>query len=408
MRYKSTNPAMSHTNHSLSATQRKLRKLRTKPVLFVKDSQPYLRAIKTAYATWARLGSFLLVLLTSLLVVVYYGLIASPRYVSQVIFVVEQANGQEVTLGGLASLGATSLSSKDAYIIMAFIESRELAERLDTKLQLQSHYALPKWDWFSRLNDKATAEEYLAFYQGHTRVSYDELAGILTLEVQTFSPEYSQKVAQLILTESEAFINQLGVKMVNNQMDFAKLEVSRAHTAFLQQQKALVSFQDTNKLFNPEQQSGALLEVINQLESSLVVLESELKILLTYMHQSAPEVVTKQNNIEALKAQLLEEQARLTTGDASSLNKINSAFQEIKLNTELALQLYKNSLAGLEATRVEAYQKLKHLLIIQSAKIAHEASYPRRLYSIFTWFVSLLIMYLVAKLIVAIIKEHAE
>lgn len=408
MRYKSTNPAMSHTNHSLSNTQRKLRKLRTKPVLFVKDSQPYVRAIKTAYATWARLGSFLLVLLTSLLVVVYYGLIASPRYVSQVIFVVEQANGQEVTLGGLASLGATSLSSKDAYIIMAFIESRELAERLDTKLQLQNHYALPQWDWFSRLNDNATAEEYLAFYQAHTSVSYDELAGILTLEVQTFSPEYSQKVAQLILTESEAFINQLGVKMVNNQMDFAKLEVSRAHAAFLQQQKALVSFQDTNKLFNPEQQSGALLEVINQLESSLVVLESELKILLTYMHQSAPEVVTKQNNIEALKAQLLEEQARLTTGDASSLNKINSAFQEIKLNTELALQLYKNSLAGLEATRVEAYQKLKHLLIIQSAKIAHEASYPRRLYSIFTWFISLLIMYLVAKLIVAIIKEHAE
>ncbi|MEP1449251.1 MAG: lipopolysaccharide biosynthesis protein [Paraglaciecola sp.] len=408
MRYKSTNPAMSHTNPSLSNTQRKLRKLRTRPVLFVKDSRPYLKAIKTAYATWARLGSFLLVLLTSLLVVIYYGLVASPRYVSQVIFVVEQANGQEVTLGGLASLGATSLSSKDAYIIMAFIKSRELSERLDTKLQLQKHYALSQWDWFSRLNQNATAEDYLAFYQAHTTVSYDELAGILTLEVQTFSPEYSQKIAQQILTESEVFINQLGVKMVNNQMDFAKLEVSRAHDAFLQQQTALVRFQDTNKLFNPEQQSGALLEVINQLESSLVVLESELKILLTYMHQSAPEVITKQNNIKALKAQLLEEQARLTTGDASSLNKINSAFQEIKLNTELALQLYKNSLAGLEATRVEAYQKLKHLLIIQSAKIAHEASYPRRIYSIFTWFVSLLIMYLVAKLIVAIIKEHAE
>lgn len=399
---------MSHTNHALSSTQRKLRKLKTQPLLFVKDSQTYLKAIKTAYATWARFGSFLLVLLTSLLVVVYYSFIASPRYVSQAIFVVEQANEQKVTLGGLASLGATSLSSKDAYIIIAFIESRELAERLDSKLQLQKHYALTEWDWFSRLTQNATAEEYLAYYQAHTSLSYDELAGILTLEVQTFSPEYSQKIAQQILVESEAFINQLGVKMANNQMDYAKLEVSRAHGIFLQQQTALVLFQDTNKLFNPEQQSGALVQVINQLESSLVILESELKILLSFMHKNASEVVTKQNNINALKAQLLEEQARLTTGDASSLNKINSAFQEVKLNTELALQLYKNALAGLESTRVEAYQKLKHLLIIQSAKIADEASYPKRLYSIFTWFISLLIMYLLAKLVMAIIKEHGE
>ncbi len=399
---------MSHTNNPLSNTQRKLRKLKTQPLLFVKDSQAYLKTIKTAYATWARFGSFLLILLTSLLVVVYYSLIASPRYVSQAIFVVEQANGQEVTLGGLASLGATSPSSKDAYIIIAFIESRELAERLDTKLQLQKHYALTEWDWFSRLIQNATAEEYLAYYQAHTTLSYDERAGILTLEVQTFSPDYSQQIAQQILVESEAFINQLGVKMVNNQMNYAKLEVSRAHATFLQQQTALVLFQDTNKLFNPEQQSGALVQVINQLESSLVILESELKILLSFMQKNASEVVTKQNNINALKAQLLEEQARLTTDDASSLNKINSAFQEVKLNTELALQLYKNALVGLESTRVEAYQKLKHLLIIQSAKVAQEASYPKRLYSIFTWFVSLLIMYLLAKLIMAIIKEHAE
>jgi capsular polysaccharide transport system permease protein len=399
---------MSHIKSPLSNTQRKLRKLKTQPLLFVKDSQAYLKAIKTAYATWARFGSFLLVLLTSLLVVVYYSLIASPRYVSQAMFVIEQADRQKVILGGLASLGATSLSSKDAYIIIAFIESRELAERLDTKLQLQKHYALTEWDGLSRLVKNATTEEYLAYYQAHTTLSYDELAGILTLEVQTFSPEYSQRVAQQILVESEAFINQLGVKMVNNQMDYAKLEVSRAHATFLQQQTALVLFQDTNKLFNPEQQSGALVQVINQLESSLVILESELKILLSFMQNNASEVVAKQNNINALRAQLLEEQARLTTGDASSLNKINSAFQEVKLNTELALQLYKNALAGLESTRVEAYQKLKHLLIIQPAKVAQEGSYPKRLYSIFTWFVSLLIMYLLAKLIMAIIKEHAE
>jgi capsular polysaccharide transport system permease protein len=398
---------MLKNTNSLSSITRKVKKLKKTPVKFVKDSKAYVGTAKTAYATWGRFGSFLLVLIMSLVVIIYYTIIASPRYVSNAQFVVEQAQTTSVNLSGLASLGATSPSSKDAYVIKAFIESSELAETLNETLQLKAHYASEQWDWFSRLKSNATTEQYNKFYQNHLNVEFDELSGIVSVEIQTFIPTYSQQVAQHILQASEHFINQLSTKMVDEQLNYAKSEVARAHKSLLIEQTKLVVFQDDNRLFNPEQQGTALLTAVSQLEASIIKLESELKALLSFMQPSAADVVSKQNEIHALKAQLNEEKLRLTSKNSDSLNKINTAFQEVKLNADFALQLYTSSLVALEAVRVDAYQNLKHVLLVQSPKLAEEEQYPRRIYSIITWFISLLLIYLLGRLIVAIIKEHS-
>lgn len=398
---------MLKTTKPLSPIVRKIRKLKKTPVKFVKESKAYTGTAKTAYATWGRFGSFFFVLVASIIIIGYYTVVASPRYVSNTLFVVEQAQNSSVNLSGLASLGAASPSSKDAYIIKSFIESSELAEKLNEKLQLKAHYESSDWDRFSRLKENSTAEEYNTFYQNHLNVSFDELSGILHIEIQTFTAAYSQEVAQFILKSSEDFINQLSTKMVNAQLNYAKAEVARAHKALVIEQNKLVSFQDDNRLFNPEQSGGALLAAVNELEAAIIQRESELKVLLGFMQASASEVVSKQNEIQALKAQLKEEKLRLTSKDSDSLNKINTAYQEVKFNTDFALQLYKSSLASLETVRADAYQNLKHLLLVQSPKLAEEEQYPRRIYSILTWFISLLLIYLLGRLIVAIIKEHS-
>jgi len=391
----------------LSPIVRKIRKLKKTPVKFVKESKAYTGTAKTAYATWGRFGSFLFVLVASIIIIGYYTVVASPRYVSNTLFVVEQAQSSSVNLSGLASFGASSPSSKDAYIIKSFIESSELAKKLNEELKLKAHYESKDWDWFSRLKENSTTEEYNTFYKAHLNVNFDELSGILHVEIQTFTADYSQEVAQYILKSSEKFINQLSTKMVNAQLNYAKAEVERAHKALVIEQNKLVSFQDDNRLFNPEQLGGALLVAINELEAAIIQRESELKVLLAFMQPNASEVVSKQNEIQALKTQLEEEKLRLTSKDSDSLNKINTAYQEVKFNTDFALQLYKSSLASLETVRADAYQNLKHLLLVQSPKLAEEEQYPRRIYSIITWFISLLLIYLLGRLIMAIIKEHS-
>ena len=126
------------------------------------------------------------------------------------------------------------------------------------------------------------------------------------------------------------------------------------------------------------------------------------------MREDAAEVKAKKIRIDSLERQLAEEKNRLTNQDKQSLNKINLDFQEIKLNAELASDLYKSSLAGLEVVRSEAYRKLKHLLVIEHPALAEEDRYPRRIYNIVTWFVCLVLLYLIARLVLAIVKEHKE
>ena len=78
------------------------------------------------------------------------------------------------------------------------------------------------------------------------------------------------------------------------------------------------------------------------------------------------------------------------------------------MNATLAVELYKSSLSSLERLRGEAYKKLKYLLVVDKPALAEEDKYPRRVYSIFTWFVSLLLFYVVGKLVLAIVREHQE
>lgn len=388
--------------------QRKLEKLKKKPVQFVKDSPAYLKAQKSIMYTWAKFGSFALVILASILLVVYYSFIASPRYVSEAQFVVKEAGAQDSSLLGLSGLGAVSSGMRDALILQTFLQSREMAVALDKAVSLKAHYERDDWDALSKLSTNSTIEEYVDYYQNHVQIIHDELSDVLLVEVQTFDANYSLTVNQALLVISEKFINHLGSKMAEEQMAYAQTEVERSYAILSKSQSDLIVFQDKFKLYSPENQGNALLAAINSIESAIIVEETELKSLLAFMRDDAPEVKAKKIRVASLKEQLIEEKQRLTSDDQQSLNKINVDFQEIKLNTELASDLYKSALAGLENVRAEAYRKLKHLLVIEHPALAEEEKYPRRAYSIMTWFIVLLLFYFIGRLVLSIIKEHKE
>lgn len=387
---------------------RKLAKLKNKPVQFVIDSAAYNKAQKSVVYTWAKFGSFALVILASLLVVIYYSIIASPRYVSQTQFVVKEAGSQDGSLLGLSGLGAVSTGMRDALILQKFLQSREMAVALDKALSLKAHYERSDWDSLSKLASNSTLEEYVEYYQQHVQVIHDELSDVLLVEVQTFDANYSLTVSQALLSISERFINDLGAKMASEQMGYAQKEVERSYAILTESQSELIQFQDTFKVFSPEQQSGALLTAINGIESAIISEETELKSLLAFMRDDTAEVKAKKIRLASLREQLAQEKQRLTSDDQKSLNKINVNYQEIKLNAELAADLYKSALAGLEVVRAEAYRKLKHLLVIEKPALADEDKYPRRIHSILTWFIVLLLTYFIGRLILSIIKEHQE
>jgi len=393
---------------SLSPLQRKVRKLKRDPKQFVIDSKAYVGTRKAAYIAWAKFGSFALVLLASILVVGYYSIVASPRFATTTQFVVKEAGSNEAALMGIAALGTTSSAMRDALIIKEYIESREMAVSLDKAIALKAHYQNNEWDALSGLSESATVEDYVEFYKNHIHIRHDELSDIVHIEVQAFTPEYSLLLGQTLLEKSEQFINALGDKMAKEQLAYAQKEVERLYTNMKTQQQQLVHFQNNNELYNPEQQGSAMLAAIGNLQAQIITAQAKLKEMIAVMRDDAAEVKSQRILIKSLQQQLNEEQGKLTSDDQKSLNQITANFQEIKLNTELATGLYQAGLSSMEVVRADAYRKLKHLLIVQHPAQPETDQYPRRIYSIFTWFVSLLIVYLLGRLIWAIVKEHKE
>lgn len=399
---------MDNKNNALSPIQRKIRKLRNKPMLFVADSKVVKHTNTTLYYTWAKLGSFALVLAATLLICIYYLFIASDSYVSEAKLVVKQASSTEITSPGLPLLTGMGSGAQDALLIKSYIGSLDLMRQLQADLDVRAHYSSDKADFISALGREVSAEDFLAYMQEHIKVSYDEISNEITVSVQAFEAEYAQQVLQKVVDASELFINNMGQQMAKEQMQYAQREVERAHKVMQDAQHALIEFQEKYSVLSPEQQGSAVIAALSGIETQIISGEAELKALQSYMRNDAPEVQARRYKLDALKNQLASERKKLSKNDEQTYNKLNASFQEYKLNVQLGADLYTSALAGLETARGEAYHKLKHLIRVTTPNLPEKALYPRRIYNIVTWFVVLLMIFAIYQLVVATIREHQE
>lgn len=386
---------------------RKLRKLGNEPKRFFIESSSF----QIAHRSWQqslRLGSFLWVLACFAIAGLYLGFIASDRYVSRAELMIKQADQIKMLPDALSMLGLGGSNHQDVLLIQEYLKSGDLLAKLDKALDLKSHYQSDSVDYFSRLPGDASREDFIEYYRKHLALPLDELSGVLTIELQAFDPEYGQRVVDLMLKESEHFINKLGHQVALDQLAFVEKEVDRAYQRLQDEKAKVLAFQNSHQLISPESTSGARLEVVSKIEAELVSQQAELKQLRSYMRDTAPAVISVQSRVDALTRQLEQERAKLTGLDKDAMNEVTAGYMDVQTQATLAADLYKTGLISLEQARVEAYRKLKHLLVISQPTLAEDAEYPRRLYNLATVGVLLCLFYGLIVMGLATLREHQD
>ncbi|EQB2602505.1 sugar transporter [Aeromonas salmonicida] len=387
--------------------EKKIQKLKRDPKLFLIDSKGY----KVAHSSWKKaikLGSFLWVIVCFSLAALYYGTLASDRYVSQASLIIKQADQLKMLPDALSMLGLGGSNHQDVLVIQNYLKSWDMLDTLDQALHLKQHYQSDNADMLSRLPADASREEFLAFYRDHLTISLDELSGVLTVSLQAFDPEYAKQVVSLMLKESEGFINRLSRQVAMEQLKFVETEVARSHERLLSERDKMLAFQNQHQLMSPEATSTAMMGVVSELEAELVRQDAELKRLQIYMNANAPDVVAVKDRVDALTRQLAQEKNRLTGSEKQSLNEVNADYQAVQVQAQLAADVYKTGLVSMEQARVEAYRKLKHLLVVSQPSQAEEAEYPRRLYNLATIGVLLCLFYGLIVMGLATLREHQD
>ncbi len=400
------------TDTQQSNFKRKFNKLRKRPRQFFADSSG-VKAAKTGVNESSRLFlSFhysIWLFLPVGLVFIYLFFIATPQYESVATVVAKQSDENGVSAAApMALLGVDAGQNKDAYLVQHYILSSDMLNYLEQKLSLKSHYSQTQADWLSALSKNATQEEFLEYYLDKVTVEFDDVSGLLSISVKSFTPEFSQQMVIEMITKAEHFINDMGHKMAQDEVGFVEGELDRAHQKLVALTEQMTEFQNEKQVFSTEQQSAAVMTSIAELNSLLINKQTELEALLSYMNKAAPEVVTLKNQIAALKNQINEQQSKLVSPEQTALNQLNVEFRNLSMQIEFATDVYKAALLGLEQTRVEAHRKLKHLMVVAQPNLADEALYPRRVY----WFVTLsilfMIIYSIVVMLIATVKEHKE
>ncbi|HAT7507211.1 TPA: sugar transporter, partial [Citrobacter braakii] len=304
---------------------RKLHKLKTKPKHFIVDSSGF----KLAHRSWKKslkLGSFLWVVACFAIAALYFCVIVSDRYVSRAELVIKQADQIKMLPDALSMLGIGGSNHEDILIIQDYLKSPDLLEKLDKELSLKAHYQSHKVDYFSRLPENVSREEFIKYYRQHLSLHLDELSGVLTIELQAFAPAYGQRVVALMLQESDRFINKLGHQVALEQLAFVEKEVDRAYQRVQTEKAKVLDFQNNHHLISPESTSSARLGVVSQIEAQLAQQQAQLKQLQSYMKVTAPAVISVQARVDALTQQLAQEQSRLTGADKDAMNEVTARY----------------------------------------------------------------------------------
>jgi capsular polysaccharide transport system permease protein len=348
-----------------------------------------------------------------LLTAIYFSAIAADRYVSESIVAVrDEGVGMGIPTGmdALSTMfGTSTASSEDQYMLQAHILSNDMLRQIDEKLDLRRAYSSPKLDFIFRLDEGATQDEFLDYYRSRVEIVVDAGSGLLTIHTQGFTPEISQAVNQEVVEISEQFINESSHRLARDQMAFAESELEKSRARLDGVRDRLLSFQEKHGILNPTAQAAANTGLNAQLQAMQARYEAELKGLLAYLHDDAPQVQALEGQIAGIREQLQVERRRgVTNADGMSLNVMAGRYQELVAELEFVSYAYRGALTALETARIESTRKLKSLVLVESPALPETAEYPRRLYTLFALFMGLTILYGIGQLIVATIEDHLE
>jgi len=350
-----------------------------------------------------------MVLLPLVLTLMYLMTAAQDRYQSVSILLVKKvADTAVVEASGLSALlGVANTSSEDSNILKEYISSRDMVEKLDQQLNLRAAFIQTGDPIFSLAAD-ATVEDLVDYFNQRVKVHLDEKTMMLNVSSQGFSPAFSLKLNQAILEQSDRFINGISNSIALEQQKFAQHQLTEAAAQLNLARENLLKYQNEHRTFDPETQAKAVAPLVVGLQANLAQLTTEERTLLAYLNPESAQVIAIRSQIEALKKQINDENAKLTSVSNAKLNKEVADFEALKAQVTFSTDLYKLSLASLEKSRLEAAKKLKKLVVIAAPRLAEDALYPRRVYISATVFILLNILFGIGLLIHSIIREHRE
>lgn len=356
------------------------------------------------YLIWA-------VLLASVLTALYWLVMASDRYVSEVSVITQrtdQVTGQSFDFSTLVA-GAGVSTRPDQLLLREYLLSIDMLHTLDSELDLRGHYSDPQRDWLSRMWGRDRELEWFhRHYLSRTEVEFDDYAGVLRIKAQAYDPATAKAITGILVREGESFMNRMAHELADVQVTFLAAQVEEAQERVMQTRQALLEFQNASGMVSPQAVAESIAAIIARLESQRTDLQTQLAALPARLDANHPNIVRLKQSIEAVDRQIARERAKLASPSGNTLNYTVEAFQRLEMDVSFAQDIYKTALVALERGRMDATRTLKKVSVLQEASLPEYPLQPRRIYNAIVTLLLGLVLAGIIKLLESIVMDHVD
>ncbi len=353
----------------------------------------------------------LTVIVPTLAGIIYFGLVASDRYISESRFVVRSPQRQTASsfFSNLLQSTGISHSLQDAYAVHDYILSRDALAELDKNMQVSKAFrngGMDVFNYFPGLDWDDSFEALFRYYPKRVSVEIDSTSTVMVLKVSAFTAKDAHAINEMLLKMSERLVNKLNDRAQQDTIAYARNEVRDAERRAKDAALALASFRNQRAVIDPEKQSSFQLQAVLRLQEELISAKMQLAQLVTYT-PSNPQIPSLRTRIETLQKEINSESAKVTGGTGSLANKA-SDYERLALERAFADKQLAGAMVALETARNEAQRQALYLERVAQPNLPDTAIEPRRLRSVLVVFVLGLVAWGILGLLIASVREHLD
>ena len=346
----------------------------------------------------------LLVFIPTILVSVYFGLIASKQYATETRFSLQTGEGSILdSISGVVGIAA-SQQAQDTQIIAAYIRSRAMLEIIDKEFDFRKLYGRDDVDYLSRLDTSKKIEDLLKYWEKRVDAKVEPQSGIITVEVRAFSAEDSLMITRKIVEASENLVNDMSARARQDALRQSKTELERAQLNLSKMSDEMRIARNAEGILDAGATAAVANKILTELRIELGAREQDYAVRLKSVNADAPQMRFVSAQIANLKEQIASINAELTSGGgpklapgaqpnaatksdgtatesvrpAKSLSSSMNALERKQVELSIAQQRYAVAATAYESARLDAVTQHAYLTPFLVPTLAEDAIYPKR------------------------------
>lgn len=331
--------------------------------------------------------SFIIVVLAPIVAASWYlAERAADQYASTLGFTVrsEDVSSAVDILGGLGSSLGGGSGAQDSDILYEFMRSQQLVQNVDQKLDLRAIYSKNyDTDWLLSFDPDGTLEDLTRYWQRMVRISYAAGSGLMEIRVLAFTPKDAKAIAEEILAENSAIINELSAIARSDAMRYATEDLEQSVERLKQTRETLTKFRLANQIVDPNADIQAQMGLLTTLQSQQAEALIDYDLLADIARDGDPRLEQAQRRIDVIETRIAAEREKFGVGGAGpggvEFATIIADFERLTVDREFAEAAYAASLSARDAAVAEANRQSRYLATYIQPTEAQKSEYPQRL-----------------------------